>query len=168
MVCDNDCNISPSKIQCNLILAKSNVGFKVIFDDFLKGCANPFQGCYLGLAFWSTFWSTLMNFQWKNLVKYKIMLYNVWLWRCSEVVITRRTRNAFVGLYRHQGSNPCVSVDLWRVEKAKFFYKQIFEHKDREGIAYKWVICSRFFYYEIFEDVFAKSRLKCKVFGLSL
>lgn len=31
-------------------------------------------------------------------------------WRRSEVAITRRTRNAFVGLFRREGSNPSVSA----------------------------------------------------------
>ncbi len=30
-------------------------------------------------------------------------------WRRSEAAVTRRTRNAFVGSSRHEGSNPSVS-----------------------------------------------------------
>ena len=32
------------------------------------------------------------------------------IWRYSEVAITRRTRNAFVGSSRHKGSNPFISA----------------------------------------------------------
>ena len=34
----------------------------------------------------------------------------VFFWRRSEAVVTRRTRNAFIGSSRYEGSNPSVSA----------------------------------------------------------
>ena len=35
------------------------------------------------------------------------------LWRCTEVAVTGLTRNQFVGLCRHKGSNPFISAGVF-------------------------------------------------------
>ena len=49
-------------------------------------------------------------------------------WRCTEVAVTGLTRNQFVGLCRHKGSNPFISAGVFIREMMKnlvntpFFY----------------------------------------------
>ena len=63
-----------------------------------------------------------------------------YIWRRIEVVITRRTRNAFVGLYRHEGSNPSVSVSAKGVPKGIPF---VLTQRDSNGVCliFKKSIC---------------------------
>ena len=43
----------------------------------------------------------------ENIVYNTIVVY---YWRRSEAAVTRRTRNAFIGSSRYEGSNPSVSA----------------------------------------------------------
>ena len=44
------------------------------------------------------------------------------LWRRSEAAVTRRTRNAFIGSSRYEGSNPSVSAPEPLVFKGSFVF----------------------------------------------
>ena len=68
-------------------------------------------------------------------------------WRRIEVVITRRTRNAFVGLNRHEGSNPSVSV--YRntdIERCLYFFCIIKLEKHLFNFMNRCYIFRLFFY----------------------
>lgn len=62
-------------------------------------------------------------------------------WRRSEAAVTRRTRNAFVGSSRHEGSNPSVSATNGRNSQCVFRPFVLLKRKDNRQHPLKCLGC---------------------------